>query len=232
MKRLEYVAWSMHEHRAGYALGARDHLCGGAVLGCRAVGGAPVSPPLADDRGTHTPGPWSTARDSQLVPDDKPDIPQASNERLTVLAGFIRNQVGLADRPPPGCIQLNNAEALLCAEALERSSGETSDEWQPIETAPRGVRVLTARRARNGTEWHIDAATFETYQSSTGWHLGGGFFGFSVSHWKSLTPPPSPVKTSAEPTKCGPGVPWDCLCGEPSCAYCGVRKTSSAQTGE
>ena len=47
------------------------------------------------------------------------------NERLVTLARFLRNQVGLADRPPPGCIQLNNAEALLCAEALERSSGET-----------------------------------------------------------------------------------------------------------
>lgn len=51
----------------------------------------------------------------------------ASNERIAVLARFIRNQVGLADRPPPGCIQLNNAEALLCAEALERLSGETPD---------------------------------------------------------------------------------------------------------
>src|SRR5262249_19674373 len=32
----------------------------------------------------------------------------------------LRNQVWLADRPPPGCVQLNNDEALLCAQALER----------------------------------------------------------------------------------------------------------------
>jgi hypothetical protein len=44
-----------------------------------------------------------------------------ADERLATLARFIRNQVGLADRPPPGCIQLNNDEALLCAQALERS---------------------------------------------------------------------------------------------------------------
>lgn len=25
---------------------------------------------------------------------------------------------------------------------------------------------------------------------------------------------------------CGPKTPWDCLCGEPSCAYCGAQKTS------
>lgn len=42
--------------------------------------------------------------------------------RMGVLARFIRNQVSLADRPPPGCIQLNNDEASLCAEALERAS--------------------------------------------------------------------------------------------------------------
>jgi hypothetical protein len=43
--------------------------------------------------------------------------------RMAVLARFIRNQVSLADRPPPGCIQLNNDEASLCAEALERVTG-------------------------------------------------------------------------------------------------------------
>lgn len=47
-----------------------------------------------------------------------------TNERLQILARFIRNQVSLADRPPPGCIQLNNDEALLCAEALERAAVE------------------------------------------------------------------------------------------------------------
>jgi len=55
---------------------------------------------------------------------------QSANERLQILARFIRNQVSLADRPPPGCIQLNNDEALLCAEALERSLVETSGDAQ------------------------------------------------------------------------------------------------------
>jgi hypothetical protein len=44
-----------------------------------------------------------------------------AEKRLATLAQFIRNQVGLAERPPPGCIQLNNEEALLCAQALERA---------------------------------------------------------------------------------------------------------------
>lgn len=41
-------------------------------------------------------------------------------KRMQILARFIRNQVSLADRPPPGCIQLNNEEATVCAIALER----------------------------------------------------------------------------------------------------------------
>lgn len=42
-----------------------------------------------------------------------PDTPQAT------LARYIRSQVALAQVKPAGCVQLNNAEALLCAEALE-----------------------------------------------------------------------------------------------------------------
>lgn len=44
---------------------------------------------------------------------------EGSGSRLLTLAAFIRGQVALADRPPPGCVQLNNDEALLAAEALE-----------------------------------------------------------------------------------------------------------------
>jgi hypothetical protein len=54
------------------------------------------------------------------------EVPLASNERMAVLARFIRNQISLADRPPPGCIQLNNDEAAVCAEALERVTAETA----------------------------------------------------------------------------------------------------------
>jgi hypothetical protein len=50
--------------------------------------------------------------------------PVLTKDRLMVLARFIRNQIGLADRPPPSCIQLNNDEALLCAEALEAVADE------------------------------------------------------------------------------------------------------------
>lgn len=49
---------------------------------------------------------------------------ERKDERLKVLARFIRNQASLADRPPPGCIQLNNDEALLCADALEHLAKE------------------------------------------------------------------------------------------------------------
>lgn len=42
------------------------------------------------------------------------------HERMVVLARFLRNQISLADRPPPGCVQLNNEEAAVCATALER----------------------------------------------------------------------------------------------------------------
>lgn len=35
----------------------------------------------------------------------------------------------------------------------------------------------------------------------------------------------SAVKTPTELTKCGPSTPWDCLCGEPSCAYCGSAQS-------
>lgn len=41
-------------------------------------------------------------------------------ERLKILATFIRGQIELAHRPPVGCVQLNNEEAALCAEALEK----------------------------------------------------------------------------------------------------------------
>lgn len=33
----------------------------------------------------------------------------------------------------------------------------------------------------------------------------------------------SSVKSEPESTGCGPQTPWDCLCGEPSCPYCGTN---------
>lgn len=50
-----------------------------------------------------------------------------TDRRLT-LAAFIRSQAGLTDTKPPvpgpGCVQLNNDEALLAAEALEQVAGD------------------------------------------------------------------------------------------------------------
>lgn len=46
-----------------------------------------------------------------------------NTERLTVLVAFIRNQANLTDSkkpvPGPGCVQLNNAEAMEVVEAIE-----------------------------------------------------------------------------------------------------------------
>jgi hypothetical protein len=33
-------------------------------------------------------------------------------------------------------------------------------------------------------------------------------------------------ETPAELLNCGPGTPWDRLCGEPSCEYCGARRAA------
>jgi hypothetical protein len=46
--------------------------------------------------------------------------PLPTEERRLTLARFLRNQIALADRPPVGCVQLNNEEAEVCAQALER----------------------------------------------------------------------------------------------------------------
>jgi hypothetical protein len=45
-------------------------------------------------------------------------------DRLTTLARFIRSQVALGNRPPAGRIELNNEEATLCAEVIERFLNE------------------------------------------------------------------------------------------------------------
>jgi len=48
---------------------------------------------------------------------------ERSDDRLVILARFIRAQANLTDRNPPmpgpGDVRLNHEEALLCAEALE-----------------------------------------------------------------------------------------------------------------
>lgn len=87
------------------------------------------------------------AIDDGMLPGEMP----MTNERLLVLARFIRNQVALADRPPPGCIQLNNDEASLCAEALERSVvAPTCDHAAP---SPNARWCSKCGALYDGTEW-------------------------------------------------------------------------------
>lgn len=45
-------------------------------------------------------------------------------DRLATLARFIRSQVVLGKTPPAGRIELNNEEATLCAEVIERFLNE------------------------------------------------------------------------------------------------------------
>jgi hypothetical protein len=49
--------------------------------------------------------------------DQPPKLP--TKERMQILARFLRSQIALPDRPPVGCVQLNNEEATVCAIALE-----------------------------------------------------------------------------------------------------------------
>lgn len=41
------------------------------------------------------------------------------SERIKTLAAFLRNQAGLADRPPVGRVEMNNDEALILADVLD-----------------------------------------------------------------------------------------------------------------
>lgn len=102
------------------------------------------------------------------------DISATSKERHAVLARFIRNQVSLSDRPPVGCIQLNNEEASLCAEALEQNQQmrqdwaticAASDAMPPSEAAAVGdamilrglLKRFMACRNENGTGWRMSS---------------------------------------------------------------------------
>jgi hypothetical protein len=79
-----------------------------------------------------------------------------------VLAAFIRSQARLTDKHPhkpgPGSVTLNNAEALMCAEALERyeflraggpGSGlyvaDSGRDWRCVEGQDLDERVDEAR---------------------------------------------------------------------------------------
>jgi hypothetical protein len=79
----------------------------------------PEMTPTPGGRGGHIVFSPQQARDLAARLIDKANACVGERARLVTLAAFIWNQVALADRPPPGCIQLNNEEATRCAEALE-----------------------------------------------------------------------------------------------------------------
>ena len=70
-----------------------------------------------------------------------PDSPRAT------LARYLRSQVALAKVKPVGCVQLNNAEALLCVEALEEAA-------EALAIAERMQQVAEALRAVGGDSAH------------------------------------------------------------------------------
>jgi len=136
-----------------------------------------------------------------------------SKDRLMVLARFIRNQVSLADRPPPGCIQLNNNEALLCAEALEQVTGETS--------------ASTADALRDALEmmydsWENGDTCYEDPESCTG-YLGRAFSLSMEEEQRVLALIPKfPSKKRATATLAPPLTDyWRCPCCQNF--YCNER---------
>jgi hypothetical protein len=93
-----------------------------------------------------------------------------AEKRLATLAQFIRNQVGLAERPPPGCIQLNNEEALLCAQALERAV-ETNGDGHDLHCR------ATARRTDIGCDCGgFDRRRFEAAPCYLCGYSGEGYY--------------------------------------------------------
>ena len=57
--------------------------------------------------------------------------------------------------------------------------------WWPIETVPRGVKVLILQRGRGGRP-KIDIAAYERYGDVKGMHRGSGVFYTNVTRWVPL----------------------------------------------
>lgn len=58
------------------------------------------------------------------------------------------------------------------------------DEWQPIETAPKGVLIRTRRKAPSGII--EDDAVYTTVGQTTGWHVDENCFIWGVYEWQPL----------------------------------------------
>lgn len=73
-------------------------------------------------------------------------------ERRAILARYIRNQAALTDAHPhvagPGSVKLNNVEALLCADALEKTSNHEAE----IAALRSQLADATADNLRNHNE--------------------------------------------------------------------------------
>lgn len=56
------------------------------------------------------------------------------DDRARILARFLRNQIALKDRPPVGCVQINNEEAEVCAKALEQVAAPPSSNLRSFQS--------------------------------------------------------------------------------------------------
>lgn len=74
-------------------------------------------------------------------------------ERALILARYLRSQIALADRPPVGRVELNNEEAGVCAEALEKLAAES----MPASLEDKLATML----------WYLDQQRFGRMSSDT-----------------------------------------------------------------
>lgn len=73
---------------------------------------------------------------------------------LVTLATFLRNQVTLSDRPPVGCVQMNNEEAMTCVQALESELKRRDSRAQ----ASQEMRDLIDFAENQWLDWSEDVA--------------------------------------------------------------------------
>jgi hypothetical protein len=79
----------------------------------------------------------------------------SSTERMAVLARFLRNQIALADRAPPGCVQLNNEEAAVCAQAIEQLTSLERELWVIAEAIFQNISSDEAKHWARGIQVSI-----------------------------------------------------------------------------
>jgi hypothetical protein len=79
--------------------------------------------------------------------------------------------------------------------------------------------VACAGKAYHGTEnWNDDCEPYPGHTGATPIDWIWNAAQEAAAAWRAR----AQVETSGN---CGPNTPWDRLCGEPSCGYCGLRRT-------